>query len=916
MAKRKGKEARDRVPDYVKKEEKEAKQKAKKAEKKKLRREKDKANPKRVKRRKMLKRIRVISLWMVGIFIFLLTILAILSVVYEDKIASKLIEEMNKSLKEPIEINEVDLNLVRSFPNASVNFKEIRVPDAFGETLLRAEKMAFKFNVMSLLGSTYKIKSVVIDDGFLRILKDDVGSENYDIFKETGQETESSEEVNFNIALEKTTLKNIILRYNDEVDSIGADVHLERLDLSGNFSNNQTQVKTFAEISTNYISFKGDKYVPNALISWNLDVDADFENGAYELGEAELTLNANTFKANGKVTETDDGQDIDLHLRGDDCTIASVIALLPTRYKKLIKDFNSSGNFYFNVDVEGLLGGSKTPAVNAEFGLSNGQITSPRLGESLKKVNFDAKLASKQDMDSFSFVMNGFEAVLDKRLLAIDLSVLDANNPRIDFRMNGDVNMGLVYKLSDNPLVKDARGLVKFQDLIVNGRFNDMVNPERLSRVDASGIIETEGFNLKYKDENFRMQDGYLTFTNDLVTMRNISLFGAGSDFELDMNIYNVIPVMLGDSAQRATNKIRFEGMINAENVDFDRLMALGIDESQAEDAKTTTVDTSSSEEYDTEGDFDYTSLVEGTFTANVRRFNFRKVKGENFAGTVEYNNKEVIFKNVGVDVMDGNVKMTSNFRLKGKPKLEAFIEFDDIDGKRFFYEGENFGQTELMDKNIVGRMDGKVLVNAYWDEAFNFLDKKLYVLLDLTIRDGELNDVKMFEDFSRIIKVEDLRRVKFTDMRNQLRIQNGELTIPTMFIQSNALNLTLAGIYGFNNDVNFSFKINGSQVIANKFRRFNPSYAPKRAKRSGWFNIYASMKGNLDGELKVDAFDKKNVLDVFNNRLQADFVDIQNNISTQFKVETVSEPTGWDDGDDTGNDDGNDDDDGAFGDF
>ena len=908
MAKRKkGKAAKDRIPKYVKEDAK----KAKEVEKRKAKKQKDKDNPKRVQRRKLIKRVRVISLWVIGVIVFLLLTLSILSLVYEDKIAEKLIAEVNKSLKEEIEVKEVNLNLIRSFPNASVDFKEIRVPDTFGKTLLRAEKMAFKFNVMSLLSSTYKIKSIVIDDGLLSVFKDKGGNENFDIFKDTGESTSETTDTKFNIALEKTILQNIVLLYKDEVDSMDADVYLEYLELSGNFSNSQTEVKTFAEINTNYINLGGDKYVPNAFISWDLDVNADFENGVYELGKARLDLDANTFEAKGKVSQTDMGTDMDLHLKGEDCTIASVIALLPDRYKSLIKDFNSSGNFYFNVDVEGLLGGAKTPAVHAEFGLSNGQITSPRLGESLKKVNFDAKLVSNQDLDSSSFVMNGFEAELDKRLLAIDLSILDAQNPLIDFRFNGDVNMGLVYKLSDNPFVKDANGFVKVQDLIVEGRYKDMVDPNRLSRVDASGIVETEGFKMKYKNEEFRMQDGYLTFTNDLVTMRNISLFGAGSDFVLDMNLHNVIPVVLADSSQRGNTKMRFEGIMTSNNIDFDRLMALGLEDNPTEAPKTDTPPPAS-DDNDTEGDFDYTSIIEGTFTANVKKFNFRKVNGNNFAGTVEYNNKEVVFKDVGLDVMDGNIQMTSNFRLKGKPKLEAFIEFDDVDGKRFFYEGENFGQSELIDENIVGRMDGKMIVNAYWDEDFNFLDDKLYVLLDLAIRDGELVNVKMFEDFSKLIKIEDLRRIKFTDIRNQLRIQNGVLTIPTMFLQSNALNLTLAGTYAFNNDVNFNFKVNGSQVIANKFRRFNKNYTPKKAKRSGWINIYASMKGNLYGDIKMDLTDKKNVLNAFNNELRADFVNIQNNIKTQFNVEAATEPTGWDDGD-SGSDD---DDDGAFGDF
>lgn len=900
MAKKKGKQAKDRVPNYVKEEAK----KAKLAEKKQQKKEWKKQNPKQVAFMNRMRRIRKIGLWTVGILLTLMVISGILAAVYEDDIAKALVKEVNKNLKQPIEVKDIDLTLIKSFPNASVDFQSIRVPDAFGETLLRAEKIAFKFNILSLFSKNYQVKSIVIDDGLLQVSTDPFGNSNYDIFKTTNEaETSTDEVAPFAVSLEKTILKNIVLKYNDESKETAADIFLEYLDLSGDLSNETSKLKSFAEIISHSVTIQGDKYLPEAFLSWNFGINADFKNNTYTLENSKIDIEANTFEAAGSVSQKEGLNDLDLHLKGNDCTIRSVLAVLPDRYKSVIKDFNSKGNFYFNVDVEGLLGANKTPAVNAAFGLKNGQITSPRLGESLKQVNFDALLFSKQDWDSSSFTMNGFEANLDNKLLNIDLAVANIADPRIDFRFNGDVNLGLVYKLSDNPYIKEGSGLIKVQDLIVEGRYKDMITPSRLSRIDASGIVSTEQFKLTYKNELFRMRDGYVTFTNDLVTVRALKLFGADSDFLLNMNLYNVIPIVLADSAQLTNIKMRFEGELQSDNINFDKLLALGLEENtnQKTPAPVST-DTSL-----TEKGLDYTGFVEGSFSTNVRKFNFRKVNGNNFSGTVLYKNKAVIFKNVGVDAMDGRITLNSNLRLQGAPKLEAFVECDDIDGERFFREGENFGQSELTDQNVKGRLDAKILVNAFWDENFNFLDKKLYSLIDVTIRNGELVDFKMMEDFSKLVKIEDLKRIQFTDVRNQLRIQNNQLTIPTMFIQSNALNLTMAGTYGFNNDVNFNFKINAGQVIAQKFSRFK-NYKKIKANRSGWLNMYVGMKGNLYGNLKLDYTDKKNVLNAFNNTLKSEFIDIQQAIQNQFNIQTVVEPDGWDD-DETG-------DDGAFDEF
>lgn len=900
-SKPKHKQGKDRTPIYKKQEAKAARKAAKIAQR----------SPREQLIRKRLRQIGRVFLWSTGIFVLLTGILVALAAYYEDDIAAAVLEEVNKNLVAPIEVSHIDITLFRSFPNASVDFRGVKVPDANGETLLRAEKMAFRFNAMSLLGTDYKIKSIVIDDGYLNIQRERNGNFNYDIAKANAQSDTSgstSGNVHFEIDLKKATLQNMVLRYNDKMLQQSADLDLEYLDLSGNFSAQQTTLTTSSELTCRYIKIKDDKYLPNTTIAWNFDIDADLENQTYTLNDAQLNLQANTFRANGRVQQTENHTNINLGLKGENCTILSVIAMLPERQKSLIRDFNSRGRFYFNIDVNGRLGKNQTPAINAEFGLKDGQITSPRLGESLQKVNFAATFNSNQNQDSAVFNMAGFVAELDNRQIDIDLRVEDIDNPLIDFRLNGDVNLGLVYRLSNNPYVRDGRGLIKFQDLIFTGRLQDMTTPSRLNRVDASGIITTKDFEIEYKKEPFKIQDGYLTFDNELLTVRRLQLFGANSDFLLNLNLQNVLPVVLADSTNRGKVKVIFDGELSANNIDFDKLLEIGLAVDEKAPPTPTTEKAPNSNDTTARGttsepEVDYTSIVKGRFRAKVDRFNFRKVKGNNFAGTVEYDNKEVIFKNVGVEVMDGKVSITSNLRLYGKPRLEAYVEFIDIDSKRFFIESENFGQDILTDKNIDGRLDSKILVNAYWDKNFNFQQDQLYVLMDLTVRDGALKDFKMMEDFSQFVKIEDLKEIRFTDMRNQFRIQNSILTIPTIFIQSNALNLTLAGQYGFNNDVNFKFKINAGQVVASKFRKFNPNRTPKKAKRNGWFNIYVGMEGNLYGDLQFDYTDKKDAKKVLEDQLKLEFQDIQSLISDRLKSTQIIEPDDWND--DENNDDG-----------
>ncbi|MEM8906283.1 MAG: hypothetical protein AAGD05_00440 [Bacteroidota bacterium] len=140
-----------------------------------------------------------------------------------------------------------------------------------------------------------------------------------------------------------------------------------------------------------------------------------------------------------------------------------------------------------------------------------------------------------------------------------------------------------------------------------------------------------------------------------------------------------------------------------------------------------------------------------------------------------------------------------------------------------------------------------KLAINAYWAENGSLLDDQLRVFGDLNINNGELINFQLLEDFSSYIKIQDLRHIKFVNMRNWLEIRKGRVYLPAMFVQSNAANMTISGRHGFDNNFEYNLKVNAGQVFFSKFKKYNPDRRPKKAKKKGWFNLYYRVFGNID---------------------------------------------------------------------
>lgn len=119
--------------------------------------------------------------------------------------------------------------------------------------------------------------------------------------------------------------------------------------------------------------------------------------------------------------------------------------------------------------------------------------------------------------------------------------------------------------------------------------------------------------------------------------------------------------------------------------------------------------------------------------------------------------------------------------------------------------------------------------------------------MADVNATNGALVNFKMLESFSTFIKIKDLKQIKFTNLQNQFEIYQQTLHIPTMFIQSNALNLQISGDHTFNQDINYNIVVNAAQVLINRFKLFNSRLDPQPDQRNGLFNLYYNVSGNIN---------------------------------------------------------------------
>ncbi len=167
-----------------------------------------------------------------------------------------------------------------------------------------------------------------------------------------------------------------------------------------------------------------------------------------------------------------------------------------------------------------------------------------------------------------------------------------------------------------------------------------------------------------------------------------------------------------------------------------------------------------------------------------------------------------------------------------------------DIQIDQLLESFSNFDQEFITSKNLSGKTNLWVDTKLPFDEQWNLLSKQVVVKSAIDIREGRLRDMHAFEEFSKFVHLDDLRDIRFNQIRNYMLIEKGKVYLPVMFIQSSALNLSISGEHGFDEEIIYYLKLNVGQVASAKLKKNKSNSDFVKASKSGWINMYFALGG------------------------------------------------------------------------
>lgn len=195
----------------------------------------------------------------------------------------------------------------------------------------------------------------------------------------------------------------------------------------------------------------------------------------------------------------------------------------------------------------------------------------------------------------------------------------------------------------------------------------------------------------------------------------------------------------------------------------------------------------------------------------DIAGLNYHRVKLKNVKGRLRLKENHYLYLDtVRVDMAGGHLDMDGYFN-GSNPALIYFspnMRFSDLDIDQLLFKFDNFGQDEMLNKNLHGLISGTLTgkLHVHTDLVPILEDSEIQV--DLKVKKGKLVNFKPMLALADFFKDKNLSLVSFDTLENTLTLKNGVLSIPNMNVNSSLGFIEIAGKQSLNADMEYYIKI------------------------------------------------------------------------------------------------------------
>ena len=738
----------------------------------------------------------------IGIIILIfVVILSVIPFVLESKIDAIAQAYADKNMNAKVEFDDVSLSLIRSFPNASVTIKNLKITnnDPFKEEIFAtAKSVGLKMPFLELFKNqndeAIVITNIAIDEALMTLKENKTGASNWGIFNTPGASI-PSDSSGFKFNIDDYKITNSALTYIDE--SSNTTVSVSQLNHSGNgrFTDVISELETNSEA---YVSIRIDStsYLENNHITLDALIDLDLKNDIYTFKENRGFINQLPLEFNGFVQLKEEGQLIDITFKNPESSFKDFLAVMPERYSKNLDGVETSGDFSIDGIIKGLMSDKTIPTVDIKMVSNNAWFKFPDLPKRVENININASVKNDNGNPDDTYIdLSTLNFKIDQDVFKSSAILKNlGGNTKVDANLDGTLNLANISKAYPIELDKEISGILKGK---LNTSFDmNAIETNAYNRIKNDGSVSLTDF--IFSSENIvnpiHISKANLTFNPGTITLNSFNAKTGKSDINATGIIKNLIGFLM--------NKNKLQGDFNVKSDVFAVSDFMVAENETAQENKTT-----SNKESLKIPDF-----LDCSITADVNTVIYDNLNLKNVNGSLLIKDQQVILQGITSSLFEGILALTGNISTKETtPTFNINLGVDGFDIAKSFNDLQLFQTIAPIASALQGKLNSTINLKGSLTESFtpNIATISGDTFAQILVNSISTDKLKILGELKNAMNFIDFDKLNLNDLKTKLVIENGLVNVKPFSITYKDIAIEIAGSHGFDKSLNYTAVFN-----------------------------------------------------------------------------------------------------------
>lgn len=791
---------------------------------------------------------------LVGVLV--LIYIAIYAYVAANKksIIQQIKEQADDKLNGDIQINDIGLTFLNTFPRISVELENISIKDTLfsqhHHPFFAAKKVYVNLSLTGIIQKTNPISGVRIDNGQVYIYTDTSGYTNAYLLSPKSDKKTPQKNAAGNPVIDIIKLREVRLILNNQLKRKLYDFDVTKFNCVVTTEDSTLRFKTKNNILIHNLAFntKNGSFLKEARFEGGFNVFFNKTRKQLSFDDLDVTIKDHPFNLSGVFNFTKSPsfsfkaatKKIDYNFARSLLTEKNSKALSVVKLGKPIDEISA--------EISGPMNGGN-PLVHALWKCNKTDIQSSYANFTNSSFNgsyTNELVAGLPRKDSNSRVqLNNFSGLWEGLpIKSQNIYIDNLKVPMVNADIKTDFDLIQLNTLigSSSFDMHSGKGLL---DITYSGPLEQNTNKNTL----LNGKLTFSDGVLMYHPRNIELKNlnGNIVFKNSDVFVQDLRGNVQGNKIEMNGSGKNLLALMKTNPGKMVLDWNVYSPSLNLSS--FTSLLKKRGSVSRKNNLKSRI------------GNNIDEIVNQANFHLDLRtdELKFKRFTATNVKASVSLINENWVLNNVSLNHGGGSMVMSGSLNEKNSKYFAANIKtnMQNVDVNKIFYAFNNFGQNGISSENLRGKLTSLVNVKMDIDRDLEGKPANMEGFIDFSLKNGALLNYEPLRKIGDLAFTKrNFDKIYFAEIKDRFDIKNREIVINRMVIESTVLTLFVEGIYSLGGKTDISIQVPLSNI---KSRDRDYKLENKGGTAKGGASIFVRGVPGDDGNMKfkLDLFKK-----------------------------------------------------------